>query len=90
VGGLRNIWLSAKVFRTLTRGGGEEVPADSPQGRAHLKALEVIALNTARWIDSLAALGIAPPAVPRLMAEVIREQDMLQIADPAELSEAED
>lgn len=72
---LSNIAESVNFFDIIVRMPGLEVPRE----------LERLARETAPWIDRLAALGIKPPRLPARMVALMREQDMLELADPDEL-----
>jgi hypothetical protein len=82
---LRAFWLNLDLLRrgndageTRIRDGLEDFALDNP---AATKPMETIAA----LIDNLAGMNLAPPPLPRKIADHLRGNDMLHVASPDEL-----
>jgi len=85
---LRRVWQAIRIFSSMLAVPGEDPGAElSPEtARNYAVAMEETTRQCARWIDSLAALGITPPRVPAPMARIMRSLNMLEIASPDDLT----
>ncbi|MGH3403796.1 MAG: helix-turn-helix domain-containing protein [Streptosporangiaceae bacterium] len=81
---LRAFWLHLDLLRgrdaseARTRDGLEDIALDNPGATKSLQAI-------ANLVDYLAGMDLAPPPLPKKIADYLRENDMLQVASPDEL-----